>query len=154
MPGLLGKSVQIFSGSAPPTCRQEQLLPLHNMLPWGLTSVGNPIVEIRWSSDHLISTMEFLILVRQHTYILKCHFEDYVYFTKGGKFLMQSFDGHFLILFCVIWIPFFQYFILHLFPVYAVSLTFWNIFPTKSTLQHQRNILFLLIYWFLWQTPL
>ena len=34
-----------------------------------LASVGNPIVEIKWSYDHLISTMELPILVRQHIYI-------------------------------------------------------------------------------------
>ena len=34
-----------------------------------LTSVGNPIVEIRRSSDRLIFTMGFPILVRRHLYI-------------------------------------------------------------------------------------
>ena len=34
-----------------------------------LTSIGNPIVEIRRSYDCLISTIEFPILVRQHLYI-------------------------------------------------------------------------------------
>ena len=34
-----------------------------------LTSIGNPIVEIRRSYDRLISTMGFPILVRQHLYI-------------------------------------------------------------------------------------
>ena len=34
-----------------------------------LTSVGNPIVEIRRSYDRLISTMWFPILIRQHLYI-------------------------------------------------------------------------------------
>ena len=34
-----------------------------------LTSIGNPIVEIRRSSDRLMSTVEFSILVRQHLYI-------------------------------------------------------------------------------------
>ena len=34
-----------------------------------LTSIGNPIVEIRRSYDHLISTMGFPILVRWHLYI-------------------------------------------------------------------------------------
>ena len=34
-----------------------------------LTSVGNPIVEIRRSYDRLISTMGFPIRVRQHLYI-------------------------------------------------------------------------------------
>ena len=34
-----------------------------------LTRIGNPIVEIRWSYDHLISTMGFPILVRRHLYI-------------------------------------------------------------------------------------
>ena len=34
-----------------------------------LTSTGNPIVEIRWSSDCLISTMLFPLLVRWHLYI-------------------------------------------------------------------------------------
>ena len=34
-----------------------------------LTSIGNPIVEIRQSYDHLISAMRFPILVRQHLYI-------------------------------------------------------------------------------------
>ena len=33
------------------------------------TSIGNPIVEIRWSYDRLISTMWFSILVRLHLYI-------------------------------------------------------------------------------------
>ena len=36
---------------------------------WCLTSVGNPIVEIRRSYDRLISTMGFPILVRWHRYI-------------------------------------------------------------------------------------
>ena len=34
-----------------------------------LTSIGNPIVEIRWSYDRLISTMGFPIPVRRHLYI-------------------------------------------------------------------------------------
>ena len=34
-----------------------------------LTSIENPIVEIRWSYDRLISTMGFPILVRKHLYI-------------------------------------------------------------------------------------
>ena len=34
-----------------------------------LTSIGNPIVEIRRSYEHLISTMRFPILLRQHIYI-------------------------------------------------------------------------------------
>ena len=34
-----------------------------------LTSIGNPIVEIRRSHDRLISTMGFPILVRRHLYI-------------------------------------------------------------------------------------
>ena len=34
-----------------------------------LTSIGNPIVEIRRSYDRLISTMRFPILVRWHLYI-------------------------------------------------------------------------------------
>ena len=34
-----------------------------------LTSIGNPIVEIRWSYGCLISTMGFLMLVRWHLYI-------------------------------------------------------------------------------------
>ena len=34
-----------------------------------LTSIGNPIVEIRWSYGCLISKMGFLILVRWHLYI-------------------------------------------------------------------------------------
>ena len=34
-----------------------------------LTSIGNPIVEIRRSYDRLISTMEFPIPVRRHLYI-------------------------------------------------------------------------------------
>ena len=34
-----------------------------------ITSIGNPIVEIRRSYDRLISTMGFPILVRQHLYI-------------------------------------------------------------------------------------
>ena len=34
-----------------------------------LTSIGNPIVEIRRSYDRLISTMGFPILVRRHLYI-------------------------------------------------------------------------------------
>ena len=34
-----------------------------------LTSIGNPIVEIRRSQDRLTSTMGFLILVRCHLYI-------------------------------------------------------------------------------------
>ena len=33
-----------------------------------LTSIGNPIVEIRGSQDHLISTIGFPILVRPHLY--------------------------------------------------------------------------------------
>ena len=33
---------------------------------WHLISIGNPIVEIRWSDDRLISTMGFPILVRWH----------------------------------------------------------------------------------------
>ena len=36
---------------------------------WNLTSIGNPIVEIRWSYDCLISTMGFPILGRWHLYI-------------------------------------------------------------------------------------
>ena len=36
---------------------------------WHLTSIGNPIVEIRRSHDRLISTMGFPILVRWHLYI-------------------------------------------------------------------------------------
>ena len=36
---------------------------------WHLTSIGNPIVEIRGSYDRHISTMEFPILVRWHLYI-------------------------------------------------------------------------------------
>ena len=36
---------------------------------WHLTSIGNPIVEIRRSYDRLISTMGFAILVRRHLYI-------------------------------------------------------------------------------------
>ena len=36
---------------------------------WYLTSISNPIVEIRWSYDHLISTMGFPMLVRRHLYI-------------------------------------------------------------------------------------
>ena len=36
---------------------------------WHLTSIGNPIVEIRRSYDCLISTMGFPILVRLHLYI-------------------------------------------------------------------------------------
>ena len=34
-----------------------------------LTGIGNPIVEVRRSNDHLISPMGFPILVRQHFYI-------------------------------------------------------------------------------------
>ena len=34
-----------------------------------LTSIGNPIVEIRRSYNHLISTMGLPIWVRQHLYI-------------------------------------------------------------------------------------
>ena len=34
-----------------------------------LTSLGDPIVEIRWSKDRLISTMGFPILLRRHLYI-------------------------------------------------------------------------------------
>ena len=34
-----------------------------------ITSIGNPIVEIRWSYDRLISTMGFPILVTWHLYI-------------------------------------------------------------------------------------
>ena len=34
-----------------------------------LTSTVNPIVEIRWSYDRLISTMGFPILIRWHIYI-------------------------------------------------------------------------------------
>ena len=33
-----------------------------------LTSTGNPVVEIRWSSDGLMSTMGFPIMVRRHLY--------------------------------------------------------------------------------------
>ena len=36
---------------------------------WHLTSIGNPIMEIRQSYDRLISTMGFPILVRCHLYI-------------------------------------------------------------------------------------
>ena len=36
---------------------------------WHLTSLGNPIVEIRRSYDRLISTMGFPVLVRWHLYI-------------------------------------------------------------------------------------
>ena len=36
---------------------------------WHLTSIGNPIVEIRRSSDRLISTMGFPIPIRCHHYI-------------------------------------------------------------------------------------
>ena len=36
---------------------------------WHLTSIGNPIVEIRRSYDRLISTMGFPMLVRRHLYI-------------------------------------------------------------------------------------
>ena len=36
---------------------------------WHLTSIGNPIVEIRQSYDRLIPTMGFPILVRRHLYI-------------------------------------------------------------------------------------
>ena len=36
---------------------------------WHLTSIGNPIVNIRRSYDRLISTMRFPILVRWHHYI-------------------------------------------------------------------------------------
>ena len=36
---------------------------------WHLTSIGNPIVEIRRSYDRLISTMGFPKLVRWHLYI-------------------------------------------------------------------------------------
>ena len=38
-----------------------------------LTSIGNPIVEIRRSYDRLISTMGFLIPVRWHLYIESGH---------------------------------------------------------------------------------
>ena len=34
-----------------------------------LCSIGNPIVEIRWSFDRLVSTMEIPISVRRHYYI-------------------------------------------------------------------------------------
>ena len=36
---------------------------------WHLTSIGNPIAEIRRSYDRLISTIEFPILARWHLYI-------------------------------------------------------------------------------------
>ena len=34
-----------------------------------LTSIGNPILELRWSCNHPIFTMGFHILVRRHLYI-------------------------------------------------------------------------------------
>ena len=40
-----------------------------SILRWHLTSIRNPIVEIRRSYDRLISTMGFPILVRWHLYI-------------------------------------------------------------------------------------
>ena len=40
-----------------------------SILRWHLTSIANPIVEIRRSYDRLISTMGFPILVRWHLYI-------------------------------------------------------------------------------------
>ena len=40
-----------------------------SILRWHLTSIGNPIVEIRRSYDRIISTMGFPILIRCHLYI-------------------------------------------------------------------------------------
>ena len=45
------------------------LLGADSILRCHLTSIGNPIVEIRRPYDHLISTMGFPILVRWHLYI-------------------------------------------------------------------------------------
>ena len=55
---------------------------------WHLTSIGNPIVEIRRSYDRLISTMGFPILVRCHLYIEsgpRCHPNWYE--IRVGEFL-------------------------------------------------------------------
>ena len=46
-----------------------KILGLDSLYRWRLTSVGNPIVEIRRSYDRLISTMGFPILVRRQLYI-------------------------------------------------------------------------------------
>ena len=65
-----------------------------------LTSIGNPIVEIRRSQDRLISTMGFPILVRQHLYIELgpwCRFQSTSlrtanHLVSGGCYVVTTFD--------------------------------------------------------------
>ena len=51
------------------SCASEAILGPDSIKRCHLTSIGNPIVEIRRSYDRLISTMEFPIPVRRHLYI-------------------------------------------------------------------------------------
>ena len=55
-PSLVGENLLILPDNLGPDSIQR----CH------LTSIGNPILEIRRSYDRLISTMGFLILVRRH----------------------------------------------------------------------------------------
>ena len=61
---------------------------------WHLTHRGNPIVEIRRSYDHIISTMGFHILVRWHLYI-ESGPEDWLFHQLVQSF---SFQGMFCML--------------------------------------------------------
>ena len=60
-----------------------------------LTHIGNPIVEIRWSYDHLFSTMGFPILVRRHLYIESGpssphSMRPHLYHIPIGYFMLKS----------------------------------------------------------------
>ena len=66
-----------------------------------LTSIGNPIVEIRRSYDRLISTMRFPILVRRHLYIESgpccfycCHYRAVTLEVIFFRRIVGSFDPH------------------------------------------------------------
>ena len=50
-----------------------------------LSSVGNPIVEMRWSKDHLISTMWVPIPVRQYLYINSSPLVMHICVSKMGQ---------------------------------------------------------------------
>ena len=55
----------LLVGSKPPRGARICEIGLYN---WFLTSIGIPTVEIRRSSDHLISTVTIPILIRWHSY--------------------------------------------------------------------------------------
>ena len=77
---LIGAEAKIFPNNWVITMAAEAL-GADSIWRYHLTSIGNPIMEISWSYNHLISTMGFPILIRWHLYIGPSYLHNGISYT-------------------------------------------------------------------------